>query len=387
MYLQTILRALNIEFEESSVTLSRLLGVSVGGSRFEVVSQESSGSYDAFYACKDVPPVESEGRVQVVGFDGKGVPVIQQEAMKLQARYDAEQPRPKKKEAMVGVSYTVNPHVRTAEEVAENLVYPERVKARKAAQRKKEKREEQVETAVPRAQNIRRMASLERSRKDVIQEMVRDGHQRNSESQRPWIVVMDGALALWAVVAQILGDVVYVGILDIIHVSEYVWAVGNALYGPTTPAARRWVYTHLLALLQGNVGRVIGGLKQTLTKRSVTTMQGKALKEALRYFENHHQWMPYDDYLRAGYPIGSGVVESTCGHTVKDRMEGTGRRWSLAGAESTLLLRSVYTSGDWEAYWETHMAQEHQRLYGHFLEAVEIAEEYTTTPVPQAVGT
>ena len=63
--------------------------------------------------------------------------------------------------------------------------------------------------------------------------------------------------------------------------------------------------------------------------------------------------MHYDDYLRKGYPIGSGVVESTCGHTVKDRMEGTGRRWSIDGAEAMGLdckiLRSVYTSRDWDA--------------------------------------
>jgi hypothetical protein len=79
--------------------------------------------------------------------------------------------------------------------------------------------------------------------------------------------------------------------------------------------------------------------------------------------------MHYDKYLEEGYPIGTGVVESTCGHTVKDRMEGTGRRWSVEGAESTLLLRSVYTSGDWEAYWNLHMAMEKARLYGRILKA------------------
>jgi hypothetical protein len=51
--------------------------------------------------------------------------------------------------------------------------------------------------------------------------------------------------------------------------------------------------------------------------------------------------MKYNEYLEAGYPIGSGVVESACGHTVKNRMEGTGRRWSIKGAESMLLLRSI----------------------------------------------
>ena len=92
-------------------------------------------------------------------------------------------------------------------------------------------------------------------------------------------------------------------------------------------------------------------------------VQRKALEETIRYFENHREWMKYNRYLKAGYPIGTGVVESSCGHTVKDRMEGTGRRWSIKGAESTLLLRSVYTSNDWDAYWQSHMATERKRLY------------------------
>ena len=86
--------------------------------------------------------------------------------------------------------------------------------------------------------------------------------------------------------------------------------------------------------------------------------------------------MRYDEYLAAGYPIGSGVVESTCGHTVKSRMEGTGRRWSIKGAESTLLLRSVYTSNDWDAYWRAHQKLEQQRLYASILPKLAQADEY-----------
>jgi len=99
----------------------------------------------------------------------------------------------------------------------------------------------------------------------------------------------------------------------------------------------KWVYKQLLSILQGNVGRVIGGLKQTLEKRKLSKNKRKSIEDVIRYFENHREWMNYDEYLKSGFPIGSGVVESTCGHTVKDRMEGTGRRWSIKGAESTLL--------------------------------------------------
>ena len=133
----------------------------------------------------------------------------------------------------------------------------------------------------------------------------------------------------------------------------------------------------LVAILQGRAGKVIGGLKQTMSKRKkLKASQRKALQTTIRYFENHRQWMHYDEYLAAGYPIGSGVVESSCGHTVKRRMEGTGRRWSIVGAESTLLLRSVYTSNDWDAYWEVHRALEGKRLYGDMLPILGYPDEY-----------
>ena len=369
------LMSLRDTFKASEISLITLLGVEVKSSRFEVVNQESvtTTSYDTFYEQKDVPSWESEGDIEVLEFDGKGVPVIKKEAAKLKARPGKGEKRQKKKEAMVGVSYTVDTHERSAEEVAQHLIYPERTQAEREAA----KQAGQVVSSSPKSHNIRRLASLERSKTDVVQVIVQDAKARDPKRQRPWVVVMDGALALWAVIATVLKGIEYVGILDIIHVVEYLWNAGNALHGEGTATTQRWVYNHLLSLLHGHVGRVIGGLKQTVSKRTLNAGQRKAVKDTIRYFENHRQWMQYDEYLQAGYPISSGVVESTCGHTVKDRMEGTGRRWSIDGAESTLLLRSVYTSGDWDAYWDSHMKQERARLYGSLLDALALAEEYS----------
>jgi len=168
----------------------------------------------------------------------------------------------------------------------------------------------------------------------------------------------------------------WVGILDIIHVVEYLWKVANALYGEGSVEGKKWVYDHLMAILQGRVGSVIGGMKQITNKRKLKASQKKALRDAISYFENHRAWMRYDVYLAAGYPIGSGVVESTCGHTVKSRMEGAGRRWSIKGAESTLLLRSVYTSNDWDDYWRVHRKLEQERLYASVLPKLAQADEY-----------
>ena len=47
------------------------------------------------------------------------------------------------------------------------------------------------------------------------------------------------------------------------------------------------------------------------------------------YYENNRDHMRYDEYLAAGYPIGSGVAEGACRHLVKDRMEQTGMRWTV----------------------------------------------------------
>lgn len=105
-----------------------LLDLKVSQSCFETVNRSSSESYDEFYQEKQLPPAESEGEIQVLGFDGKGVPVIKEEAARLKARQGKGEKRQKKKEAMVGVSYTIDQKKRTPSEVAENLIYPERAK-------------------------------------------------------------------------------------------------------------------------------------------------------------------------------------------------------------------------------------------------------------------
>ena len=364
--------SLRDSFGEASVTLNKILGSGVSPSRFQVVNRESANSYDEFYENKELPTPESEGTIQVIGFDGKGVPIIKSEAAKIQARLGKGQKRQKMKEAMVGVNYTTDPKVRTPEEVAENLVYP-----KEASKKRDEEKEQGIKPPSIRANNPRRIASLERSKEEVMEEIITDAKNRDPDNQRPLVAVMDGALCLWTLLTSLLAGLNWVGILDIIHVTEYLWKAGNALHGEKTPEGKKWVYKQLLAILQGRVGRVIGGLKQTMSKRKkLKASQRKALKDAITYFENHRKWMRYDEYLAAGYPIGSGVVESTCGHTVKSRMEGTGRRWSIEGAESTLLLRSVYTSNDWDAYWETHIALEGKRLYGNTLPILGYSDEY-----------
>ncbi|EFK07124.1 conserved hypothetical protein [delta proteobacterium NaphS2] len=165
-------------------------------------------------------------------------------------------------EAIVGVSYTVDPKVRTPREVAENLVYPEKSKEEIDTPNKQD-----VKASPIRASNPRRIASLERSKKDVMMEILKDAKVRNPDNRKSLVAVMDGALCLWSLLSTVLAGVKWVGILDIIHVVEYLWKVANSLYGENTREGKKWVYDHLMAILQGHVGRVIGGMKQILNKR------------------------------------------------------------------------------------------------------------------------
>ena len=71
----------------------------------------------------------------------------------------------------------------------------------------------------------------------------------------------------------------------------------------------------------------------------------------------------YDIYLRQGLPIATGVIEGACRHLVCDRMDITGARWSLRGAEAVLRLRSLRSSGDFDDYWAFHLKAEHLRIH------------------------
>jgi hypothetical protein len=73
--------------------------------------------------------------------------------------------------------------------------------------------------------------------------------------------------------------------------------------------------------------------------------------------------LDYPTALAAGWPIATAIIEGACRHLVKDRMDLTGARWGLHGAEAILKLRAIRSNGDFDDYWAYHLAQEHQRIH------------------------
>jgi hypothetical protein len=75
--------------------------------------------------------------------------------------------------------------------------------------------------------------------------------------------------------------------------------------------------------------------------------------------------MRYDEYLQAGYPIATGVIEGACRHVIKDRMEQGGMRWTLEGAKAMLNVRSVLASSESENFSRWRQAAEAKRVHPH----------------------
>ena len=346
-------------FKESAGFFGQLFDLEVAESMVMEVAKEAPQDYEDFYAQRPLSPADTEGEILVVSFDGKGVPMIKAEAVKLKAKLGTGEKRQRKKEALVGVSYTVDPKPRAPEALAELLVDPEAARARRQRAGTRDE--------APRAQQVRRVASLVRTKQEVMKLIKADAERRDPQHRKPLVILLDGALGLWRLAPQLFKPWKRVTcVLDIMHVVGYLWAAANALFGEASKAGQHWVQHKLTEILSGRVGDVIGGLRKSLTKQRLRQSARQTLAKVITCFHNHRRWMKYDQYLAMGLPVGTGVVESACGSVVKHRMEGEGKRWSLAGAEAILALRSLKKShdNDLRDYWRFHARQVRLRLYG-----------------------
>lgn len=326
--------------------LEKFFSLKLSVSVLETISKKSSGSYKDYYDSK-ITLLQSLKKkdITVVSFDGKGVPMIKKEAAKIKARKGKGEKNQKKKEALVGVKYSINANVRTAEEVADNLVFPE--KGEKEEKNKQEK-----------AEHVRYIASVERSKKDVMEEIKKEVETDTFTPSNPLVCVMDGAKGLWSIFANVFGSIKNkVLILDIIHVLEYIWLIAHVKYKEGSKECEQYVYEKILFILQGKVASYIMELQQEMLIGEWKNSQKETFLKVIKYLKNHKDYMKYDQYLSQGYPIGSGVVESACAHLVKNRMEISGARWGITGAESILKLRSVVKSNEWDNYWKYHTSQ------------------------------
>ena len=198
--------------------------------------------------------------------------------------------------------------------------------------------------------------------KDVIFAwLAEEVRQRDPQERRTVVAIMDGENKLRDLQEAAIPGAV--GILDIWHVTERLWKLAYCFHAEGSGEAEVFVGVYLRKILEGKVRLVLRGLRQKATKQDLSNRKCEEMEKHLEYFDAKQPYMKYDEYLAKGYPIGSGVVEGACRHLVKDRMEQTGMRWEVEGAQAVLSLRAIYINEDWDSFHTTRIEQEQQALY------------------------
>lgn len=347
-------------FEEAIETIHETTGVPVPKRQAEELAARAAQDFEEFYAAKRaVDSLEpAEEPVLVLSLDGKGI-VMRHEDLRPQTQRKAERRQPHltprlspgekphaKRMAVVAAVYTVDRNVRAPQDV-----FPPPGPRRAPPPPR------------PRPTNKRVWASVEEDVETVVDEMFLEAESRDPEHKREWVVVADGNEQQLRLVEQAseLAKVAVTVILDVIHVLEYVWAAALALHAENRDELERWVLDRMLQILSGRSSLVAAGMRRSATLRQLADDRRRAVDRAADYLLNHKRFLRYDQYLLRGYPIASGVIEGACRHLVNLRMNRSGARWSLNGAEAVLRLRSLVKSGDFDDYWEFHEAREHER--------------------------
>ena len=361
-------------FGQSAAALETVLGQKVSVDTFERTNRRLGEQAEQFLDTLPAPPPDEEGALLVATADGKGVPLIR-EQVDTAPVHGPKPPRPNNRRmATLACVYSVDPYLRTAEDIVAALFRDQRDEeaSEKAAPRPRPCHKRMTacfsELADAGTENELRMRGDIRAWTWAAEQI-----ETRRRDRQVLIRLCDGQPSLWDTSDICLGldlenspdaqDVV--DILDIIHVSGYVWLAARALCGPDEAAVERFVRERLLRILQGQASGVIAGMRRMASQRN---LRGQKLKEATKacdYLAKNVARMRYDEYLAQGFPIASGVIEGACRHLVKDRMERTGMRWVESHAGRMLHLRAVFVTDLWEPFQTHRQAAEQTRLHTH----------------------
>lgn len=341
-------------YAKSLKIIERIFDISSSVRSLEQMSNTMAKDIEVFRSEQPRPSATDEQSIIVLTADGKGVPMRREETAEKsqqQGRRKKGEKANKKRMACVGAAYSIESFPRTAEDIMNEI----------SRQEQKEKRPSPIRKQM-RAELTREIQGEEKNGKDLIFSWFeKELEYRNPSKDKAIVFIMDGERALWK--KREAYDINAVCILDIYHVLERIWSATYCFNSEGTEEAELFVTKRLTKVLQGQAGRVIGGLKQMMVKHQLKGEKKKQLNTVITYLQNNKKYMQYDYYLDKGYPIGSGVIEGACRHLVKDRMELTGMRWKTEGAQSVLDLRAVYLNDEWEKFQKSRCTKNLNKLY------------------------
>ena len=343
-------------FGQVNATIARMLYLKQSVDSLEHMNQDMAQEATPFRLNRPLPPAQEEGEIFVASADGKGVVLRRGPDDPAPASYRTKGDKASQKRmATVGTVYSVDRYLRTPEEVVAALFRdgPAPEKDRPKPQHK------QVWASL--AQQDVPVSGMEAVFAWMLWELCR----RNPGRVKETVYLSDGQESLQDAQEEYLPGHCKVGILDLLHVTPRLWKAAHVFHAEKSAQAEAFVRERLLRVLRGEVASVIAGLRVMGGRHALSAAKRKTLAEVCNYLQKNQERMRYDEYLAAGYPIASGVIEGACRHLVKDRMERAGMHWTIPGAQAMLEVRSVYLSGQWEEYQAFRIEQETQRLYPH----------------------
>lgn len=344
-------------FEDAAEGIRRATGVAVAKRQVEELTARSAVDVDAFYNTVEREPA-ADGDVLVVSVDGKGIvmrpdslrPATERAAAaattKLETRLSKGEKRNRKRLAEVGAVYDVAPAPRSPADVLASGHGDDPPPA-------------------PQAKNKWVTASVVEDAAEVVGRVFDEADRRDPHRKRRWVALVDGNNhQIDRIQAEANQRNLRVAIVvDLIHVLEYLWGAAWCFFAEGDPAAEQWVQDRALAVLDGNARDVAAGIRRRATTAGLPASKRKKADDCARYLINKAAYLDYPTALAAGWPIATGVIEGTCRYLVADRMDITGARWSVQGAEAVLKLRAVRANGDFDTYWQWHLDQERQRVH------------------------
>jgi hypothetical protein len=347
--------AAKVSYKETVDFLARYTGGKVAPRQTQELVRRAARDFDAFYEEGLDPGREETEDLLIMSLDGKGIVMrrdhlreatrkaAEEATAKLGRRLSKGEKRDRKRMATVAAVYTIESFPRVAEDVMSEL-RPAR----------------DVSRSRPRARNKRVWASVEKDAATVTREVYEEACARDPEHRRKWVVLVDGDRHQIARIQEEARrrEKRVILVLDLIHVLEYLWKAAWSFFDEGDRAAERWVVQRATHILEGRSSDVAAGIRRSATKRALSAKRRRSADRCADYLITKRKLLRYDQYLRDGLPIATGVIEGACRHLVKDRLDITGARWGISGAEAVLRLRALRSSGDFDAYWGFHLERE-----------------------------
>ncbi len=174
-------------------------------------------------------------------------------------------------------------------------------------------------------------------------------HRRGTSTAGTVVAVTDGAAWCQGFIDLHRPDAVR--ILDFPHAIEHLGTAAQAVFGAGTVAGSEWLGVQAHRLRHGQETAVLATLADLGAQHDLPAPTRALVDQTHGYLASRRTQIRYAAVAAAGYPIGSGCVESANKLVVEARLKGPGMHWARPNVDPLLALRTLLANGRWEAEW------------------------------------